>query len=287
VPADQSGRRITLAEFTLGIEGLALLRGLFDVSEDDQRARLDECKRIIADFDDAPWKLSLTVPERDPLDGYASWSKSYDTTSNGLIDLEQPVMDEILSRIADGSKVLDAACGTGRHTKVLAERHDLTGIDQSPEMLEVARAAAPGATFAIGDLNALDFDDATFDVVVSSLALTHVTDLSRPIGEFARVVRSGGRVVLSDIHPTSVLVLGQAFYDEGDGRFAFVRNHVHMISSYLAAFRAGGLDVLECIEMRTPPDPRYGGAAGRVVPQAAIQATQGLPFVLVWELEKR
>ncbi len=280
------GRSITLAEFTLGFEGLALLRGLFDASADEQRARVEEIKRILAEFDDAPWKLSLTVPERDALSGYASWSKTYDTASNGLIDLEQPVMDDVLSRLPVGGKALDAACGTGRHTKTLAERHEVVGIDQSPEMLDVARGNVPAATFEIGDFNALRFDDSSFDVVVSSLALTHVTDIAPPIAEFARVVRTGGRIVLSDIHPSSVLVLGQGFYAEGDGRFAFVRNHVHMMSSYLAAFRACGLTVLDCIEVRMPADPRFGGAAGRVMPEAAIQATEGLPFALVWELEK-
>jgi ubiquinone/menaquinone biosynthesis C-methylase UbiE len=285
VPANGE-RYITLAELALGLEGLALLRGLFDASDDAQRSRIDEIKRIVAEFDDAPWNLGLTVPERDALTGYASWSQSYDTQTNGLIDLEQPVMDEILASLPKG-RILDAACGTGRHAKALAERHDVVGVDQSPEMLDVARAAAPGVTFEEGDFTALTFDDATFDAVVCSLALTHVVDVARPISEFARVTKRGGRVVLSDIHPMAVLTLGQGFYSEGEGRFAFVRNHVHMISSYLDAFRANELDVRRCVEVRIPADPRYGGAAGQVIPDASVQATEGLPMALVWDLEKR
>jgi SAM-dependent methyltransferase len=279
-------RHIRLSELALGIEGLALLRGLFDASVDEQRARLDEAKKIIAEIEDAPWSLGLDVPERDAISGYASWSQTYDTAKNGLIDLEQPVMDEILAAVPPG-RALDAACGTGRHSKSLAERHEVIGVDQSPEMLAVARASAPGATFEEGDFTALRFEDESFDLVVSSLALTHLTDISPAIREFARVVRPGGRIVLSDIHPMSVLILGQGFFADGDGGFAFVRNHVHLISSYLAAFRVASLDVLRCIEVRIPPDPRYGGAAGRVIPDAAVQATQGLPMVLVWELEPR
>jgi SAM-dependent methyltransferase len=281
-----AAKHVRLSELALGIEGLAILRGLFDASSDEQLLRLDELRKIVAEYDEAPWNLGLDIPERDPLAGYASWSETYDTQRNGLIDLEQPVMDEILADIAPG-RVLDAACGTGRHSKALAERHEVVGIDQSPEMLAVARAAAPSATFEEGDFTALRFDDASFDLVVCSLALTHVTDIAPPIAEFARVVKPKGKVVLSDIHPTAVLTLGQGFYSEGEGKFAFVRNHVHMISAYLGAFRSAGLDVTRCVEVRIPPDPRFGGAAGRVIPDAAVQATQGLPFALVWVLEKR
>ena len=225
------------------------------------------------------------MPERDLLSGYAAWSQTYDTQNNGLIDLEQPVMDEILAKIPPG-RALDAACGTGRHARALAVRHHVVGIDQSDEMLAVACAGVPDATFERGNFNALRFDDGSFDVVVCSLALTHVEDVAPPIAEFARVVREGGRVVLSDIHPMSVMTLGQAFFSEGDGNFAFVRNRVHMVSSYLAAFRAAGLSVLDCIEARIPADPRFGGPAGQVLPEACVQATEGLPFVLIWELEK-
>jgi len=261
------------------------LRGLFDATEEAQEERIAEIRRVVASYDEPPWSLGLRIPERDAKTGYATWSETYDTARNGLIDLEQPAMDEILARVPAGT-ALDAACGTGRHTKTLAAKHTTTGIDQSPEMLGLARTTAPEATFEEGDFNALRFDDATFDLVVCSLALTHVTDIAKPIGEFARVVKAGGRVVLSDIHPSSVLTLGQGFYTEGDGRFAFVRNHVHMISTYLAAFRACDLAVVDCHELRLPPDPRYGGAVMRVLPDASVQATVGLPFVLIWELEK-
>ena len=203
---------------------------------------------------------------------------------NALIRAEQPIVEQLTRDVPPG-KVLDAACGTGRHAEHLAAKgHDVTGIDASPEMLALARSKVPSATFAEGDFCRLDFEDGSFDLVVCSLALTHVRDLATPIAEFARVVRSGGRVVLSDIHPMNVLILGQGFFSDEKGDFAFVRNYVHHISSYVDAITAAGLTIRGCVEPLG--DTAAAGPATQFVPEAAARAVNGLPFALVWDLEK-
>lgn len=260
-----------------------MLRGLVDATEDEQRERIEEIRTVLDSFDEAPWSLGLTVFELDTGAGYAAWAPTYDGVDNALITAEQPVIEEIVSEVAPG-RALDAACGTGRHSRHLASRHEVVGIDASPEMLAIAAEAVPAATFARGDLNALGFPDDSFDLVVCSLALTHVRDISRPIGEFARVVRPGGRVVLSDIHPMNVLILGQAFFTDERGDFAFVRNHVHPIASYVDAFNRSGLVIRRCAE--PVADGSAGGPAADVIPQASERAVGGLPFALIWDLEK-
>jgi SAM-dependent methyltransferase len=240
---------------------------------------------VLTAFDDEPWSLGLNVFELDHRAGYAAWAPSYDTMENALIRAEQPIVEELTRDLPPG-RALDAACGTGRHAEHLAAKgHDVTGIDASPEMLALAVAKVPNAAFVEGDFCALDLPDETFDLVVCSLALTHTRDLTPPIGEFARVVRTGGRVVLSDIHPMNVLILGQGFFSDEKGDFAFVRNYVHPVSSYVDAFNSAGLTIRSCHEPLG--DTAAAGPATQFVPEAAARAVGGLPFALIWDLEKR
>jgi ubiquinone/menaquinone biosynthesis C-methylase UbiE len=279
------GRHVHLRELVLGIEGLAVLRGLVDASEEEQSARIGEIRRVIAEFEDEPWSLGLEVFELDHREGYAAWAPTYDTVANALIRAEQPIVERLIAELPHAQRVLDAACGTGRHSRHLAANgHTVTGIDASPAMLALARPKVPGAMFSEGDFCNLDFADDTFDLVVCSLALTHERDLAKPIAEFARVVKPHGRVILSDIHPMNVLILGQGFFSDEKGDFAFVRNYVHHISSYVDAITNAGLTIRRCVEPLG--DTAAAGPATQFVPEAAAQAVDGLPFALVWELEK-
>ena len=96
--------------------------------------------------------------------------------------------------------VLDAGTGTGLVLRALASCPDgegvrLAGIDLSPGMLAVARAALPGAELVEGDAAALPFADASFDLVTCSTALHLFPDGDAALAEWVRVLRPGGRVV--------------------------------------------------------------------------------------------
>ena len=278
-----AGRHIKLYELLLGFEGLALLRGLVDGSDHDMAARIEEIKQIVAKLDEEPYSFGLDVPELDPRSGYAAWSASYDTMRNPLIEAEQPTVEELVADAAPG-RALDAACGTGRHSRHLASRHSVIGVDGSAEMLAVASIAVPGASFVLGDLFDIPVRDASVDLSVCSLALTHVKDLAGALGELARVTRPGGRIVISDIHPLSVAVIGQGFFRTDDGGTAFVRNHLHLVSAYLSAFDSNGLRIVRCVEPEVVVG--LGGLVHSFVPDAERQALEGLPAALVWQLER-
>jgi SAM-dependent methyltransferase len=203
---------------------------------------------------------------------------------NGLIDAEEPVVDELIRDLPVG-KALDVACGTGRHAARLAALgYETVGIDATAAMLDVARTRAPQVDFRLGDFTALPVDDASFDLAICALALAHVRDPSPAIAEIARAVRPGGRVVLTDAHPTFATVFGQAFFPTPGGGLAFVRNHPVMIGTYLAAFRAGGLNVLDCVEVPAHVDFTRGLFAPAA--DAATAFWDGIPAALVWSLEK-
>jgi ubiquinone/menaquinone biosynthesis C-methylase UbiE len=276
-------RTVRVGELLLGAEGAALFRRLLDCDDDFARARVDAMRRLLADWDEPLVSMGVEVPELDVTAGYTAWASTYDDMNNALIDAEEPLVASVTRDLPIG-RALDAACGTGRHAvKLAAAGHTTTGIDATAAMLDVARSRAPSVDFRLGDLTALPVDDESFDFAICALALAHLPDPSAAIAEIARVVRPGGRVVLTDAHPTFVMIQGQALFPTADG-FAFVRNHPVLHGAYLDAFRASGLTVRACIEESMTLEFRHGLLAGAA--DAATAFWDGIPVVLVWSLEK-
>lgn len=276
------GRYIRLAELHLGVEGAALLRHLVDCDQEFAEERVGNLQRIVAGLADGTQTFGAEVPELDVASGYAAWSAVYDAMDNALIRAEEPLVAAVTADLAPG-RALDVACGTGRHAAWLdAAGHKTTGIDATEEMLAVARARVPGATFDTGDYTALPYPDDAFDFAICALALTHITDPAPAIAEMARVVRPGGQIVLTDAHPTFVLIQGQAMFPAGKG-LAFVRNHPHLHSTYLRAFRAVGLTVVDCLESEM--DATFDDGLFADVQDAARALWDGIPVALVWSLQ--
>ena len=98
-----------------------------------------------------------------------------------------------------GDAVLDCATGTGdlaiAFKKVVGDGR-VVGTDFVPEMLDVARRKRNDITFEVADVTALPYADATFDISSISFGIRNVHDPERAISELARVVRSGGRVMI-------------------------------------------------------------------------------------------
>jgi SAM-dependent methyltransferase len=112
--------------------------------------------------------------------------------------------------VAPGERVLDLGCGMGRHAyEVYRRGGHVIAFDHSPaELAEVERmframdaTGEPpvGASAAVvqGDVLALPFPDASFDVVIAAEVLEHVPDDATAMREIARVVRPGGRVAVT------------------------------------------------------------------------------------------
>jgi SAM-dependent methyltransferase len=98
------------------------------------------------------------------------------------------------------ARVLDLACGGGRHARLLSHRWTTIGLDLSPVLLNYARKQAPNAHFVRGDMRVIPFADASFDVVVNLFTsfgyFADDTSHQRVIGEVARVMRRSGTFVL-------------------------------------------------------------------------------------------
>jgi SAM-dependent methyltransferase len=110
----------------------------------------------------------------------------------------------LLPGLAEDAKVLDVGCGPGTITVGLADqvpRGHVTGIDPSSEVIGQASAVVgdrPNLEFATGDVYALAYPDASFDVVYAHQVLQHLADPAAALREMRRVTRPGGLVAARD-----------------------------------------------------------------------------------------
>jgi demethylmenaquinone methyltransferase / 2-methoxy-6-polyprenyl-1,4-benzoquinol methylase len=108
-----------------------------------------------------------------------------------------------LATLAPGDSALDVACGTGDLAIELARRvgtaGEVIGSDFSEEMLERARVKAPELAWEWGNALELPYASARFHAATVGFGARNFSDLDRGLAEMARVVRSGGRVVVLEI----------------------------------------------------------------------------------------
>jgi SAM-dependent methyltransferase len=117
---------------------------------------------------------------------------------------ERPAMISLVGQVA-GLRVLDAGCGSGQlAAHLVSHGADLTGIDVSPAMVEIARRQVPGrAELLVADIaSPLIFaHDTEFDLIVASLVMHYIHDWEPVLAEFRRVLTATGSLVLSTHHP--------------------------------------------------------------------------------------
>ena len=139
-------------------------------------------------------------------DHYDSFARSYSRANeSGLFNAhyERPAMIELAGDV-QGRRVLDAGCGSGPLSEALRARGALvTGFDSSPAMVELARQRlGEDADLQVADISLpLPFADGAFDDVVVSLVLHYLQDWTAPLSELRRVLKPGGRLLLSVNHP--------------------------------------------------------------------------------------
>ena len=132
----------------------------------------------------------------------------YQRVTETIADLHEVVVERL--EPAPGVRWLDLACGTGAVAEAAAAAGaEVVGIDLAPALIDTARerAAELGLEidYRVGDCEALDLDDASFDVVSSTCGVMFAPDHAAVASELARVTRPGGRIGLANWTPTGGL----------------------------------------------------------------------------------
>jgi ubiquinone/menaquinone biosynthesis C-methylase UbiE len=139
-------------------------------------------------------------------DHYDTFAESYSTDNESNLFnayYERPAIIDLAGDV-DGRRVLDVGCGSGPLFAALrAKGATVTGFDSSSAMVELARQRlGEDAALHVADLSQpLPFGDGAFDDVVASLVLHYLADWKAPLAELRRVLRPGGRLILSVNHP--------------------------------------------------------------------------------------
>jgi ubiquinone/menaquinone biosynthesis C-methylase UbiE len=172
----------------------------------------------------------------------------------------------------DDASVLEVGCGVGELWRENADRIPdgwrLVLTDRSPGMIAAALGAAPSADLAVADVQALPFEDASFDVAIANHVLYHVPDRPRALAELARVLRPSGRLYaatvgrghLEEIRRLLALASSDAWWPHSAERFGletgppqleerFEHVHVERYPSTLVVTDAEPL-VAYCVSMR-------------------------------------
>jgi 2-polyprenyl-3-methyl-5-hydroxy-6-metoxy-1,4-benzoquinol methylase len=171
----------------------------------------------------------------------------------------EPLPGRVLALLGDvaGREVLDACCGEGFFSRLLAARGArVTGIDLSPRLIELARAQGPpGTTYRVADLSRpLPELAGRFDAVASYMGLNDVADHRGFASTLVALAKPGGRAVLALNNPYSFLVRGEGhvtdyFASGARGVYgglsaqlgASVRYYHRTLEEYLDALLAAGL----------------------------------------------
>lgn len=116
----------------------------------------------------------------------------------------RPLYEEALQRtqVGAGARLLDVGCGSGVASHMAAARGaQVSGLDASEAMIAIASERTPAGEFRIGDLEALPFRDATFDVVTGFNAFQYAANPAVALREAGRVTRPGGWIVVTTWGP--------------------------------------------------------------------------------------
>jgi malonyl-CoA O-methyltransferase len=244
----------------------------------ENRGDADDAKPVdAAGVDSGPIDLTQ-VQSR-----YDRWSVVYDHDANPLQALEDPVVRRAVGG-PHGLRVVDLGCGTGRHALWLAAAGaEVTAVDFSAGMIAEASAKPGGqrVRFVVHDLHApLPLADGAFDMAVSGLVLEHLRDLRSFFGEMHRVVRPGGRAVVSAMHPAMFLRGSLArFTDPVTGDVIAPGSVPHSVSAMVMAAIAAGWELAQISEHA--PDSAFADR----LPRAAKYV--GWPMLVVMVFMRR
>src|SRR3954449_2819464 len=122
-------------------------------------------------------------------------------------DQQLPTYEDALSRVGlePGQRVLDVGCGVGSFLSLVTDRGARAfGLDASEALLDVARSRLADADLRVGDMEAMPYDDDTFDLVTGFNSFFFANDIVAALREAGRVAKPGAPIVIQVWGPHEV-----------------------------------------------------------------------------------
>ncbi|MCC6705330.1 MAG: class I SAM-dependent methyltransferase [Thermomicrobiales bacterium] len=211
--------------------------------------------------------------------GYDLWAEDYDETVNPVVWIDAWALTDRLT-VAPGERVLDAGCGTGRNfARLLDQGAELTGVDFSAGMLQIAQSKHPGVPLIQADLQGdWPFEARSFDLVVCALVGEHLGELGHVFRETRRVLADEGRLIFSVYHPAMAAAGKEARFIRGATEFR-LGAFKHELDDYRTALERAGFARIEVVEFEGPPE------LAEAMPSKAKYV--GFPLLVIFEAHAR
>jgi len=230
---------------------------------------------------------TIARPVALPLESvFDYWAPVYDRDPNPLLALEERYLAPLLPPLA-GKTVLDAGCGTGRWLQACSAHKpaSLIGVDISAAMLAQAHTKVDDAVLYQTTCDAMPVRSSFVDVVIGSFMLSYVKDLGAFAAECARVTRSHGHVLLTDMHPATEAAHGWTRSFRRENERVEIAAQQWSLSSILDAFKKHDFETSEILQ------PCFGGPEREIFEAAGRSADFGTfaasPAIYILKLQKK
>ncbi len=168
-------------------------------------------------------------------------------------------LSKILSSMIEdvkGKKILDAGCGAGNDSEILAERGArVVGIDVSHKMIEMARKRCKNfrVDFYIEDMERTRFQDKEFDILIAVFSILYKKNLKKVIEEFKRILKDEGELYLVVSHPISKMIKHTKNYFDTGKHWKFFEkikffNYHRTMEEYINTLTSQGFVIKEIRE---------------------------------------
>ena len=168
---------------------------------------------------------------------YDDW---FESPAGRLADALETALIWRVAQPRPGERALDVGTGTGHFTRKLAHCGlQVTGLDSSQAMLDIARANNPAVEYRRGDATSLPFPDGSFGLVLSVTVLEFIREPARALAEMYRVTAPGGRLVVGTLNARSAM--GRGYIREAKSKDTpFRQARLYEPDEFVAEFRALG-----------------------------------------------
>lgn len=205
-------------------------------------------------------KASTLISEKGAEDAYDIWSQSYDQQpGNLMLELDDMIFSGLIKNIDLKNKmVADIGCGTGRHWQRMYEKKPavIMGFDVSAGMLQQLRRKFPNAVTQRTSNNLLkSVPDSSIDCLITTLTIAHIKNIEEAISSWARVLKNGGDLIITDFHPAMLDKGGKRSFMH-EGRNLTVVNFVHPLEKVKKTFYENGFMVMEQAERKVTEEVR-------------------------------